>query len=86
MPDQPRSPERISVDLFPQHPPAGPIDFDVTLKEGRLKGQILGTDPEFLAAKEAIARHPFRRTMAGPIPPKLELPVERARELLRRGR
>ncbi len=85
MPDQP-TPERVAVELFPQHPPAGPIDFDVTLKEGRLKGQILGSDPEFRPAKEAIAGHTFRWTMAGPVPPKLELPVERVRELLRRGR
>lgn len=74
----------LRVALFPQRLPGGPIDFDVELGGARTPGRILPEDPEYAAAVEAIETHVWRRTMAGPVPPSLELPVERVRAMTAR--
>lgn len=66
--------------IFPQRP-LGPIAFDVELGGTRTPGQVLPEDPEYPAAERAIETHVWTRTMAGPVPPTLEVAVERVKEM-----
>ena len=75
----------VRVALFPQFPPGGPIDFDVELGGARTPGQILPDDPEYVAAETVIATHVWTRTMAGPVPPTLDLPAERVTAMTARA-
>jgi hypothetical protein len=70
----------VTVALFPQRPVGGPILFDAQLREGRVEGRILGSDPEYAAADEGTVMHVWRWTKAGPVPPRSEpsLPPRRS--------
>lgn len=74
----------VALSLFPQRPPGGPIDFDVVLGGVRTPGQIHPEDPEFAAAEKAIETHVWPMTMAGPVPPTLDVPIERAKAMTAR--
>ena len=74
----------VRVTLFLQRPVGGPIDFDVELGGSKVSGQIHREDPEFEAAERAIETHEPKWTMAGPVPPTLELSLERVTELASR--
>lgn len=74
----------VRLSLLPHRLPGGPIDFDVQLGGTRVAGQILPEDPEWAAAERAIATHVWTRTMAGPVPPVLELPIERVKAMTAR--
>jgi len=75
---------RVALSLFSQRPPGGPIDFDVALGGIRTPGRILPEDPEYAAAEKVIAEHVWAMTMAGPVPPTLDVPIERAKAMTAR--
>ena len=78
------APSPLRVSLLPQRLPGGPIDFDVELGGVRTPGQLLPEDPEYPAAERAIETHVWTRTMAGPVPPTIELPAERVKAMTAR--
>lgn len=76
----------LCIPLYPQRPAGGPIDFDVELGGTKVSSQIHRENPEFAAAEGAIVTHLWARTMAGIVPPMLEVSIGGAKAMTaRRG-